>query len=52
VRKDLGIAENAKVVIFNFGGQVGLRDIFLYFLQYRGTQTLDFRSTHGNKKIS
>ena len=38
VRKDLGVPDDVKLVIFNFGGQVrynlGCYDILVYFFQF------------------
>lgn len=34
VRKELGIGEDVKLVIFNFGGQVGQPAILLMFFSY------------------
>lgn len=38
VRKDLGVPDDVKLVIFNFGGQVrynlGCHDILIYFFQF------------------
>ena len=38
VRKDLGVPDDVKLVIFNFGGQVrynlGCHDILVYFFQF------------------